>query len=161
MSQPLNSKSKSKSADELASSIEQCPLPNRARRWLSQAGIRTVADLLRRTEDDLLVLANFSKTSLAHVKEFLRCQRLTLAPPRKLRCPTEWVRRALIEDGLSLTPRERQVLSMRHGLTPAQPRTLEAIGRALRVSRERIRQVQKVAELKVISYMIHQRGAEV
>lgn len=42
----------------------------------------------------------------------------------------------------SLPSRERQVLEMRFGLRGGQPRTLEEVGRAFNVTRERIRQIE-------------------
>jgi len=48
------------------------------------------------------------------------------------------IRRALD----TLPERERQVLEMRFGLTGDQPRTLEEVGRAFGVTRERIRQIE-------------------
>jgi RNA polymerase primary sigma factor len=42
----------------------------------------------------------------------------------------------------ALSPRERQVLEMRYGLDGRQPRTLDEVGRAFNVTRERIRQIE-------------------
>ncbi len=42
----------------------------------------------------------------------------------------------------SLPEREREVLEMRYGLSGQEPRTLEEVGRALGVTRERIRQIE-------------------
>jgi RNA polymerase primary sigma factor len=42
----------------------------------------------------------------------------------------------------ALPPRERQVIVMRYGLDGARPRTLEEVGRAFNVTRERIRQIE-------------------
>jgi RNA polymerase primary sigma factor len=50
----------------------------------------------------------------------------------------ENVRRALD----ALPPREREVIEMRFGLTGARPYTLEEVGRAFNVTRERIRQIE-------------------
>ena len=50
----------------------------------------------------------------------------------------ENVRRALN----ALPERERQVIEMRYGLHGGQPRTLEEVGRAFGVTRERIRQIE-------------------
>ncbi|MGZ4275683.1 MAG: sigma-70 family RNA polymerase sigma factor, partial [Solirubrobacteraceae bacterium] len=50
----------------------------------------------------------------------------------------ENVRRAL----QALPKREREVIEMRFGLTGGQPRTLEEVGRAFNVTRERIRQIE-------------------
>ena len=48
------------------------------------------------------------------------------------------VRRALD----ALPQREREVIEMRFGLTGARPYTLEEVGRAFNVTRERIRQIE-------------------
>jgi len=42
----------------------------------------------------------------------------------------------------ALAPRERQVLVLRYGLDGQQPRTLDEVGRAFNVTRERIRQIE-------------------
>jgi len=53
------------------------------------------------------------------------------------------LRREDIERALdSLPERERQVIELRFGLTGAQPCTLEEVGRAFGVTRERIRQIE-------------------
>jgi RNA polymerase primary sigma factor len=53
-----------------------------------------------------------------------------------LRC--ENLRRALA----ALPQREREVIEMRFGLTGERPYTLEEVGRAFNVTRERIRQIE-------------------
>ena len=45
----------------------------------------------------------------------------------------------------ALTPREQQVLRMRFGMSGAREHTLEEVGRALSLTRERIRQIERVA----------------
>jgi RNA polymerase primary sigma factor len=53
------------------------------------------------------------------------------------------LRREDIENALSsLPPRERHVIEMRYGLNGDPPRTLEEVGRAFGVTRERIRQIE-------------------
>ena len=42
----------------------------------------------------------------------------------------------------TLAPREQQILELRYGLDGEQPRTLDDVGRALGVTRERIRQIE-------------------
>src|SRR5258706_114642 len=49
----------------------------------------------------------------------------------------------------TLTLRERQVLELRYGLDDGEDRTLEECGRELNVTRERIRQIQKIALAKL------------
>ena len=48
-----------------------------------------------------------------------------------------------------LTPRERAVIELRFGLGPEEPRTLEEVGRRLKLSRERIRQIEERAKQKL------------
>jgi RNA polymerase primary sigma factor len=53
------------------------------------------------------------------------------------------LRRSDIENALSSLPeRERRVIELRFGLTGAEPCTLEEVGRAFGVTRERIRQIE-------------------
>ncbi len=53
------------------------------------------------------------------------------------------LRREDIERALeSLPERERRVIELRYGLTGDRPRTLEEVGRAFGVTRERIRQIE-------------------
>jgi RNA polymerase primary sigma factor len=48
-----------------------------------------------------------------------------------------------------LKPRERQVIELRFGLGPEEPRTLEEVGQLLKLSRERIRQIEERAKQKL------------
>ena len=48
-----------------------------------------------------------------------------------------------------LKPREREVIELRFGLGPEEPRTLEEVGRRLKLSRERIRQIEERAMQKL------------
>jgi RNA polymerase sigma factor (sigma-70 family) len=49
----------------------------------------------------------------------------------------------------SLTPREREILTLRFGLECGEPRTLQEVGRHFHVCRERIRQIQDKAMTKL------------
>jgi RNA polymerase nonessential primary-like sigma factor len=56
----------------------------------------------------------------------------------------------LLEQGLSeLNDREREVLTGRYGLRDAEPETLEALAARLGLTRERIRQIQQEALIKL------------
>ena len=61
--------------------------------------------------------------------------------------PDEAAEQALRKDALtkilgSLAPREQRILEMRYGLDGNPPRTLDEVGRAFSVTRERIRQIE-------------------
>jgi RNA polymerase primary sigma factor len=48
-----------------------------------------------------------------------------------------------------LTQREKDVILLRYGLDGDEPRTLEEVGRALEVTRERVRQIEASAVAKL------------
>jgi RNA polymerase primary sigma factor len=48
-----------------------------------------------------------------------------------------------------LTPREREVIELRYGLGREEAQTLEEVGRRLRLSRERVRQIEERAKEKL------------
>lgn len=50
----------------------------------------------------------------------------------------------------TLTPREREVLELRHGFKDGKTRTLEEVGRLFYIERERIRQIEEKAYRKLI-----------
>jgi len=60
------------------------------------------------------------------------------ARSREVKSMHEDIRKALD----ALPERERQVIELRFGLTGTDPRTLEEVGRAFGVTRERIRQIE-------------------
>ncbi len=49
----------------------------------------------------------------------------------------------------SLTERERKVLQLRFGLDDGRSRTLLEVGKAFHISRERVRQIEAAALLKL------------
>jgi len=61
----------------------------------------------------------------------------------------ELMRRQLSEVLDSLESREASVIRMRYGLDGTQPRTLDEIGRAFKLSRERIRQIERETMAKL------------
>ncbi len=70
------------------------------------------------------------------------------------RGPVEATDRALLRDEVrrvlgSLTQREREVIELRFGLNDDQDHTLEEVGRKLKVTRERVRQIEERAIRKL------------
>jgi RNA polymerase nonessential primary-like sigma factor len=57
----------------------------------------------------------------------------------------------------ALSPREREVLEGRFGLHEREPETLEVLADRLGITRERVRQMQNEALLKLKRYMIHDK----
>jgi RNA polymerase primary sigma factor len=68
--------------------------------------------------------------------------------------PSDHVFRYLVREELeralnTLTPREKDVLILRYGLNEEDPHTLEETGRRLRITRERVRQIEAKALMKL------------
>jgi RNA polymerase nonessential primary-like sigma factor len=64
---------------------------------------------------------------------------------------------SLLQTGLSeLNDREREVLAGRYGLRDREPETLEVLAERMGLTRERIRQIQQEALLKLKRRMIRQ-----
>lgn len=73
-----------------------------------------------------------------------------IIPAEESQSPSARVFRHAVHEELaravrSLTPREQDVLRMRFGLEGTEPQTLEAVGRALHITRERARQLEMQA----------------
>jgi len=65
---------------------------------------------------------------------------------------TQLLRQDVLEALEILTPRERRVIELRFGLLDGQPRTLEKVGNAFGVTRERIRQIEAKALEKIAEH---------
>jgi len=68
--------------------------------------------------------------------------------------PGDEAARALMKDDLDdllseLTPRERRIIQLRFGLSDGHQRTLEEIGKRLGISRERVREVERSALVRL------------
>ncbi|OGS54149.1 MAG: DNA-directed RNA polymerase subunit alpha [Elusimicrobia bacterium RIFOXYB2_FULL_62_6] len=62
----------------LEQGVEMIELSSRASNCLKVAGIRTIGELVQKTEDDLLAVKNFGKKSLDEIKEKLKEMKLEL-----------------------------------------------------------------------------------
>ncbi|MDH7570688.1 MAG: sigma-70 family RNA polymerase sigma factor, partial [Armatimonadota bacterium] len=82
----------------------------------------------------------------SHLGDFIEDQE-ALSPAD---AASNMILREQIEKVLSeLTPRERDVLKLRFGLTDGSPHTLEEVGSMFNVTRERIRQIEAKALKKL------------
>lgn len=131
--------------------IDELPLPIRARRGLARAGAKTLGDVLKRSEEDLLVIDNFAEVSLNQVKKFLQEQGLQLRKARNLDTPAgkKAILDSIKDESFNFTFREREILGYRYGVKDGISYTLEEVGKMFDLTRERVRQVQKYAEQKV------------
>ena len=131
----------------------------------AQVGVEQVAQALGRPVQDVSDLLRFaeSPTSLdAPIERGGEAGSESLldhvpddggADPMSLTLVHELER--LLEDGLDhLNEREREVLSGRYGLRDREPETLEVLAERLGLTRERIRQIQQEALLKLKRGMI-------
>jgi RNA polymerase primary sigma factor len=101
--------------------------------------VREVRDLLRMSLQPVSLEKPIGEEEESELGDFLEDE--AAASPFEVASENlrkENVRRALD----ALPPREREVIEMRFGLTGARPYTLEEVGRAFNVTRERIRQIE-------------------
>ncbi len=100
---------------------------------------REVRDILRMSQQPISLERPVGEEDESELGDFVEDE-AAVSPfdqaSDNLRC--ENVRRALA----ALPQREREVIEMRFGLTGGRPRTLEEVGRAFNVTRERIRQIE-------------------
>jgi RNA polymerase primary sigma factor len=61
----------------------------------------------------------------------------------------QWTRDELRRSLELLSVRERQVMTLRYGLLDEQDHTLEEVGKTLKVTRERVRQIEERAWSKL------------
>ncbi len=113
----------------------------------------TVGIGVRETENLLRVQRQPLSFDGCGLKEGSRALTEMIADPRQ-ECPSERLDQGNLEGRIdeifgNLDLRERQVLRMRYGLQGQQPLSLSDIGKVLRVSKERIRQIEESAMSKL------------
>jgi len=86
--EPEMSKEESALYEKLRLPISELELSVRSSNCLREANIKTIADLVKRSEDEMLSFKNFGKKSLNEIKELLTAMGLTLGlqiDPKKLK----------------------------------------------------------------------------
>ncbi len=123
---------------QLVQQLGREPLPEEIAKEL-ECSAREVRDILRMAQQPVSLEKPIGEEEESELGDFVEDE-AAISPfemaSENLR--KENVRRALD----ALPPREREVIEMRFGLTGARPFTLEEVGRAFNVTRERIRQIE-------------------
>jgi RNA polymerase primary sigma factor len=100
---------------------------------------REVRDILRIAQQPVSLEKPVGEEEESELGDFVEDQ--TAESPFEL--ASENLRRENVRRALAALPtREREVIEMRFGLSGERPRTLEEVGRAFNVTRERIRQIE-------------------
>jgi RNA polymerase primary sigma factor len=122
----------------------------------ARVGLSTdrVEELLRISQDPLSLDSPVGNSDDANLSDFIE-------DANGDRAAAEVMRKALadaVEQALcELPPREQEIVRMRFGLDGEQPQTLDEVGRAFQVTRERVRQI----EAKTLAKLRHpMRGAQ-
>src|ERR687891_69407 len=123
---------------QLVQRLGREPLPEEIAREL-ECTVREVRDILRMAQQPVSLEKPIGEEEESELGDFVEDD--SAISPFEMASENlrkENVRRALD----ALPPREREVIEMRFGLTGARPYTLEEVGRAFNVTRERIRQIE-------------------
>ncbi|MBI5103464.1 MAG: RNA polymerase sigma factor RpoD [Solirubrobacterales bacterium] len=100
---------------------------------------REVRDILRMSQQPISLEKPIGEEEESELGDFVEDQ--TAESPFEI--AAENLRKENVHRALAALPqREREVIEMRFGLTGGRPRTLEEVGRAFNVTRERIRQIE-------------------
>jgi RNA polymerase primary sigma factor len=104
-----------------------------------ETSVREVRDVLRMAQQPISLERPVGEEDDSALGDFVEDQ--TAESPFEL--ASEHLRRENLRRALNALPaREREVIEMRFGLTGERPYTLEEVGRAFNVTRERIRQIE-------------------
>jgi len=101
--------------------------------------VREVRDILRMAQQPVSLEKPVGEEEESELGDFVEDE----DAPSPFEKASEALRRDNVRKALSALPqREREVIEMRFGLTGTRPYTLEEVGRAFNVTRERIRQIE-------------------
>jgi len=123
---------------QLVQQLGREPVPDEIAREL-QITVREVRDVLRMAQQPVSLEKPVGEEDESALGDFVEDQ--TAESPFEL--AAEHLRQENLRRALAALPeREREVIEMRFGLSGERPYTLEEVGRAFNVTRERIRQIE-------------------
>jgi RNA polymerase primary sigma factor len=123
---------------QLVQSLGREPTPEEIAKNL-ECTPREVRDILRMSQQPISLERPVGEEDESELGDFVEDEN-AISP---FELASENLRRENVRRALAALPqREREVIEMRFGLTGGRPRTLEEVGRAFNVTRERIRQIE-------------------
>ncbi len=123
---------------QLVQELGREPAPEEIARELD-CSAREVRDILRMAQQPVSLEKPIGEEEESELGDFVEDE----AAESPFELASENLRRDNVRRALEALPqREREVIEMRFGLTGARPYTLEEVGRAFNVTRERIRQIE-------------------
>ncbi len=123
---------------QLVQSLGREPTPEEIAKEL-ECTEREVRDIMRMSQQPISLEKPIGEEEESELGDFVEDQ--NAVSPFEL--ASDSLRKENVRHALATLPqREREVIEMRFGLSGGQPRTLEEVGRAFSVTRERIRQIE-------------------
>jgi RNA polymerase primary sigma factor len=101
--------------------------------------VREVRDIMRITQQPISLEKPVGEEDDSALADFVE----DVSAESPFEIASEALRRENVMRVLSCLPRrEREVIEMRYGILGGRPRTLEEVGRAFNITRERVRQIE-------------------
>ena len=115
------------------------PTADRDRRTSSSASVREVRDVMRITQQPVSLEKPIGEEDDSALADFVE----DVSAESPFEIASEALRRENITRVLASLPRrEREVIELRYGIVGGRARTLEEVGRAFNITRERVRQIE-------------------
>jgi RNA polymerase primary sigma factor len=131
---------------QLASELNRSPT-NEEVAEKTALSLQEVEELLKVAGDDLSLSSTVGEDGTLELGDTLEQETIPSVELELMKSSfEEQIRRAMLEE---LDEKEQGVIKMRFGLDGEEPRTLQEIGEALGLSRERIRQIESKAKEKL------------
>ena len=131
--------------ERLATELERQPTTQEVARE-TDLSEKEVEDLMRMAGDDVSLSTAMSEDGSIELGDTLEQESVPAVELELIRTSFEKQIQAIVDE---LDEKEREVIRMRFGLDGEEPRTLQEIGESLRLSRERIRQIESKAKEKL------------